>query len=57
MKQKKDSQVQDKPLYYSEEFWKKPNDQILKEAEEYQMKARAYEMEYLKKQKENKKQQ
>ena len=49
MEKEKNSLKQDKPLYYSEEFLKKSHDQILEEAEKYQMKARAYEMEYHKK--------
>ena len=43
-----ESKVQVKPLYYSKDFWKKSNEQIMKEAEERQLKARAYEAEYAK---------
>lgn len=53
--EKKDLKQQERKLFYSEKFWKKTPEQIMEEAEEHQMKARAYEMEYHKQQ-ENKKQ-
>ena len=46
MEENKQDKPQVKPLYYSEEYWNRPKEDIIKEAQERQMRARAYEAEY-----------